>query len=276
MVSFGKKSKTETKTEVTEATLTKIVKLSYIQSLAIDGGVTDPKSLVGESTGDSVTIDSKDPNKYDKATKISNKLGSIGTALLPGGLGATLKVVSALFGKKVETSSNTTIEDSGWTLVKTWAQPQFDVIRYALGIKELTVSQFTYQTVSEIISKSWSSPKEITKVTLTVDQFIPPQFPPGVYIEYYIKPDIKDVDWIRINALSLPTQYTSEGTIIPRIITFNTERPVSSNLEQAYVNTSEPVRSIRFKAILKRPEDLTTYTPILRSYRMIFSLRNGL
>lgn len=274
---FKKKKRTETQTEKVTTTLNKIVKLTYIQSLAVNGGLVDARTISGET--DATKEEFKDVDKAkDKLSKLATPtaLAAAGSYLF--GINPIIgsKLIQGLFGKKVTKDVSVTVEDSGWSLVKTWSQPQFDVIRYAIGIKELTVSQFTYVPVSEIVSKPWAAPKEITKVVLRVDQFIPPQFPPGIFIEYYIKPDVKDSDWIRINALDAPTQYNDKGLIVPRIITFNTERPVSSRLEDAYVNTEEPVKSIRFKAILKRPEALTTFSPVLKNYRLVFSLRNGL
>lgn len=274
---FSKKKKTTVETETQKTTLKKIVKLTYIQSLAVNGGLVDAKSLAGETQGKKEEFNDVDKAK-DALTKLTSPkaLAAAGSYLF--GISPVMgsKIIAGLFGKKVTKNVSVTVEDTGWSLVKTWAQPQFDIIRYPIGIKELTVSQFTYLPVSEIVSKSWSAPKEIIKVSLRVDQFIPSQFPPGVFIEYYVKPDIKDVDWIRINALDSPTQYTSEGNIVPRIISFNTERSVSARLEDAFLNTTEPVKSIRFRAILKRPEDQTTYTPILKSYRLNMSVRNGL
>jgi len=276
---FSKKKKTSVSTEVVDTVLTKIVKLSYIQSVAINGEsakVTDFVQETGASKTDPVTLDNT--KSESTAYKIGNSKNTLvgGIILRLPVVGLAAGVVSGLLGKKTSTNVTAATEQSGWSLVKTWTQPQFDIIRYAIGIKELSISQFSYQPVSEIISKPWSSPKEINKVSLLVDQYIPSQFPPGVYIEYYVKSDTKDSNWIRINPVGLPTQYDAAGTIVPRIINFNTERPVSSNIEDAYVSISEPVKSIRFRALLKRPEGQDTYTPVLRSYRLKISLRNGL
>ena len=281
---FRKKRKTETTTSVNEQSLQKIIKLSYIQSLALSGGIIDTKSLL-ETSATSTTTDLGNSNSENLIEKqIVDRFGVGGShlvggtigSLIGGSLGSVLGTFAALFGKKVEKSGNIKIEDSGWQLVKTWNQPEFDLLRYAIGIKDLAISTFTYVNVSEVVSTPWVSPKEILKVTLTVDQFIPNNFPPGVYIEYYIKPDTKDADWIRINSLNSSTQYKEDGTIVPRIITFNTEKPISSRIEESYITTKEPVKSIRFRALLKRPESLEGYSPILKSYRLSFSLRNGL
>lgn len=280
---FKKKRKTETSSSTAEDTVNKIIKLSYIQSLALSGGVVSAKSLV-ETSNTSVTSDIGSSSARNAVGILNEKFGTTTTAgignsigsLLGGSLGSTLGAFAPLFGKKVERSGKVTIEDSGWSLVKTWNQPEFDIIRYAIGIKDLTVASFTYTTISEVVSKPWISPKEIIKVTLLIDQFIPPNFPPGTFIEYYVKPDIESSDWIRINSMNSPTQYQEDGTIVPRIITFNSEKPVSSRIEESYLTTKEPVKSVRFRAVLKRPDNLDSYSPILKSYRLKFNLRNGL
>jgi hypothetical protein len=265
---FRNSSSTDYATEVKEKTLQKIVKLSYIQSLSVSAGSIDPSSLV-TTKGSSKTVNLGTASEKDRST-VGAVVGGVYGGLVGAGAGGVLG------GKKVDTSVSATIDETGWSLVKTWLQPEFDIIRYALGIRELAVSQFTYFNVSEMVSKPWLSPKEISKVTLLVDQFIPKSFPPGIYLEYYIKPDTKDSDWIRINSLGTPSQFLPDGNIVPRIITFNADRPSLARIEDSYITTLEPVKSIRFKVIIKRPEDKPSYTPILRSYRLNFSIRNGL
>lgn len=117
---------------------------------------------------------------------------------------------------------------------------------------------------------------------LTVDQFIPSTFPPGTYIKYYIKPNIEDIDFIQINPLGLTSIFKEDGTIVPRIINFNTEKPLSSRLEDTYFYTDTPVKEIVLKAVLTRPEslegssDVDGYSPVLRSYRLLMYPKNGL
>lgn len=256
-------------------TLSKICKFSYLQTLAIDGGLTSAREIAGETPSSQTSSENQSVNKslQDKFIDKSTDLFSSIFSDMPN-LGGNL--AKSLFGKKITTDTKVDVKESGWTLTKLWNQPQFDVIRYAIGLKELTVAQFTYETTSEFVSKPWRSPKEIIKVTTVVDQFIPSLFPPGNYITYHVKPNIQEADWIQINPLGLPSVFKEDGSIVPRIINFNTERPLSSRLEDAYITTTEPVKEVIFKATLTRPEQLegTTasadgYSPILRSYRLL-------
>jgi len=271
------KSKKKTSIEVTKEKFTqsKIVKFTYLQTLAIDRGVTKVRKIAGETEGTEETTKGRDV-RQNLSSKVEEGLNNVlDTIGLPG--------ISSPFGKKVTKDVKQTVKQTGWNVVKIWNQPQFDIIRYAIGIKELTIAQFTYEQVSELVSIPWSSPKEVSKVTLSVSEFIPKVFPPGVYIEYYIRPNIKDFPWTRINPIGSPSVFNEDGTIVPRIINFNVERPISSRLEDSYITTEEPVKEVIFRAILKRPDNIegTTasadgYSPILKSYRLLMVPKNGL
>jgi len=286
-MSFGKKKRRTTVDKVNKKiTLSKIVKLSYLQTLAVDGGLSTVNELAGETEATEENLSNQEITKSKLSKFLDNGANNdIANLLflvtdLPPGLG---DLARSLFGKKTTVDVKMNIKDSGWTLTKTWNQPQFDIIRYAIGIKELTVAQFRYQEVSEFISTAWKSPKEITKVFTTVDQFIPNVFPPGNYIKYYVKPNIEGTDWIQINPLGLPSVFNNDGTIVPRIINFNTEKPLSSRLEENYIFTDSPVKEVVFRAVLSRPDTIEGstasadgYSPILRSYRISMVPKNGL
>ena len=252
-----------------------------MQTLAVNGGLSSAKDIAGETKGGTQTFDDKQI-KEGAANKYANQ-ANIGAALftdLPPGAGDAAK---SLFGKKTTTDTSITVKESGWNVVKVWNQPQFDIIRYAIGIRELSIDQFSYETVSEIVSIPWVSPKEIIKVSLVSDQYIPAIFPPGTYILYYVKPNIEDTDWMQINPLGSPSIFKEDGTIVPRIINFNIEKPLSSRLEENYISTPEQVKEVVFRAVLTRPEtieggafDPAGYSPILKSYRLLLVPRNGL
>lgn len=287
---FSKK-KTTTETRVDKITATKIVKLSYIQSILINGKTAKPEEFAGISGPAEKVISSNTTNERNTAAKqdttvrenLSRRLDDFTSKVLNTAYNSVLfgvpAIVSSLFGSKKTITATVRSRESGWSIVKTWAQPQFDIIRYALGIKDIGVSQFEYANVSEMVSKPWSSPKEIVKVRLIADQFVPPEYPAGSYIEYYIQPSIKDDKWIRINPVELPTVFPDNNPTkpVPRIISFNSERPISSREEESYISTSEPVTSLRLKIIIKRPANSApTSTPIVRSYRMLMTPKGGL
>ena len=290
---MSRKYKTTIRNFKLSGTLTKLVKLSYLQSLAIAAGVGDIGQVSGVSessersfAGQRKSTRGKKRKRKDrwyrwrerqhryKKERIETK-GMTGHDFMD-------KALDSLLAPGNHTRRMVgSIQESGWSIVRQWPQAQFDIIRYAIGIRSLILSQFTYETVSEVISQPWSSPKEIQKVTLLVDQFIPKVFPVGpAYIEFYVKPDAEDLEWTRINPVGLPTRYDeASGKIVPRIISFNTEMPIDSRLEDAYITTPAPVRAVRFRALLKRPTDIEeaeAYSPVLKSYRLLLHPRGGL
>lgn len=278
---FSKKKKTTTEKINKKITLNKIIKFSYLQTLAVNGGLVSAKEIAGETEAKENTINDEQIKKSNLPVLAEQlNLNSSIFGDLPPGIG---EIANSLFGKKTTKSTTINTKETGWSVSKIWNQPQFDIIRYAIGIKELSIDQFSYEQVSEIISIPWASPKEIIKVSLVADQYIPSIFPPGNYITYYIKANIENADWIQINPLGSPSVFKEDGSIVPRIINFNTEKPLSSRLEEVYFNTSEIVKEIVFRAVLSRPEtiegqnfDPAGYSPILKSYRLLMSPRNGL
>lgn len=315
---FKGKTTTTVDKETVVQRLQRVVKLSYLQTLAISQGMTTAGDMVTETQSGTQDLKNVKPasEKFtDKPgnlftpegmlrgtgaqfgngvlSNFGNKVGNATQSLgsIPGGnLGSGLvnKLLSGpinrLFGKSKTVTLDLHATETGWKIKRQWLAPEFDILRYAVGIRELQVSQFRYKEASEFVSRAWGSPKEIQKITLYVDQFVPGQFPPGDWIEYYVKPDMEGSDWMRINPLDQPTTYDDNGHIVPRIITFNTERPINSRIEESFVKTKEPVTTVRFRAVFKRPASLDTegsldaagYSPVLKSYRLLLVPRGGL
>ena len=282
---FGRKKRTKVDVSVEKVTATKIVKMTYIESLLVDGGTAKVNEFAQETeaTTNDFSQSKQGGNEITRFTKnFNDSFGSSGASrLVKLGVEVMLKgvtrVTDYLFGKKKTTTTAINVKDSGWSVVKSWRQPQFNIIRYALAIRELQVGNFVYAPVSEMISKPWRSPKEIVKLRITANQFIPTDFPPGTYIEYYIKPNSQEIDWIRINPIEISSAYSDNGSVVPRIITFNSEKPIGERVEERYFTTKEPVTSVRLKIIIRRPPDMPdTVTPIVKNYRILMTPRGGL
>lgn len=189
-----------------------------------------------------------------------------------GTVGSTSKNKSAFFGlSKKKTSSNTKLDSSGLKIKDQWLQPYFDRIRYTIGIRELVVAQYTFSERSELISVPYLSAKEVIKVYVMVDEYIPPSFDQHTnWIKYFIKPEGFD-DWLEVAPMNLSTRFNDTGEIIPKIINFNIPKPAIVATENKFNYTSDPVTKLRFRAILSRPTggDFASITPLLKSYRMI-------
>lgn len=239
---MGSKKKKTTVTKTTTVN-TKVIKLTYLQTLAVSQNLLKPEEL---------ETDSK-VNIPISASSSSSFLGK----------------------NKKKTSA--TADTTGLKLKDSWFQPYFDKIRYTIGIRELTAAKYTFAETSEFVSVPFLSPKEVIKVHAIVDEYIPPQFDTNlVWIKYYIKPEGTD-EWIQINPLNAPTRFDAAGDIIPKIINFNLPKPSIVASENKFNYTSEPVKKIRFRAVLSRPLDSNSasITPLLKSYRMIMSPRES-
>ena len=242
-----KKSKTNVSEDVTVET--KIVKLSYLQTIA-----------VAQSIGDISDIE----------TKASS--GPVGLDVNTSKKGGFLNLSNTLFGKR-KINISVEQESTGEKIIDNWMHPYFDKIRYAIGIKEITASAYTFAEASEFVSTPFGSPKDIIKVYCITDEYIPPDFDQSIsWVSYYIKPE-GEADWIRLNSFAAPTKFDDNGSIIPKIINFNIPKAPNAPLEDKFQFTDSPVRQIRFKAVLNRPSDSTNQstTPLLKSYRLVLT-----
>ena len=257
---MGKKKK-KTTTTVTTTVQTEIVKLTYLQTLAISQNLAQ----TSEFETDSVFNESVSSKKDDD---FGFKEG-----LHAGPIGATLGAINDVFGFGTKVSTSDTSESTGAQIKDQWLQPEFDVLRYAIGIRELTASSYVFAPKSELVSIPYVSPKEIIKAHILVDQYIPPAFDQNVqWIEYFLKIEGEE-NWVKVNPLNSPTKFDANGDIIPKLINYNVPKPSTAQVESKYQTTADPVKGIRFKAVFTRPEgsEFQAMTPLLKSYRIIMS-----
>ena len=271
-------SKKKKKTTTTDTVHTEIVKLTYLQTLAISQSMTNTKAFETDST-----FDQSKASKDKAAAEGLLTAGGTGAGagfLLGGPVGAVAGLAIGLavgtlealgLGKKVKVT--TTNKSTGALIKDQWLQPEFDVIRYSIGIRELTASSYVFAPKSELVSVAYVSPKEIIRAHILVDQYIPPAFDQNAqWIEYFLKVEGED-SWIKVNPLNSPTKFDASGDIIPKLISYNVPKPATAQVESKYQTTTDPVKGIRFKAVFTRPEgsEFQAMTPLLKSYRIIMS-----
>lgn len=248
---MGKKKKT--KTYKTTTVNTTVVKLSYIQTLAVSQGVLNTQDFETQQKTNVTTS-----NKKTNGSSIIAPIASIG------------------IGKGKKTKTTETFDTSGLKIKDQYLHPYFDVIRYSIGIKEINVAKYKFAEQSEFVSIPFISPKEIIKIYVTVDEYIPAQFDQTQqWIKYFIKPEGFD-SWIEISPLNTPTRFNTSGEIIPKIINFNIPKPTSIASESKYNYTKDPIKQVRFRAVLSRPTggDNDSTTPLLKSYRIVMTPRD--
>lgn len=245
---MGKKKKGKTTEYKTTTVTTKVVKLSYVQTLAWNAQLQDTSALETQA-GDANLGSSSDGKGPDISW-----LGS--------------------WGKKKKSSTSTKGKTSGEKVIDQWLHPYFDRIRYSIGVKELTAARFTFKESSEFISTPFMSPKEIMKINIVTDEFIPPSFNQyEPWFQYYIKVEGEGEDWVRINATNAPTRFDDNGLIIPKILNYNIPQPATAVLEDSFLETEQPVKRVRFRAVISRPSgpDNDSMTPLLKSYRILMT-----
>jgi hypothetical protein len=239
-------------TQITTVTeFTRLVRLSYLQTVAALDDSALVSRLAGESQGSSKNFTASDPGS-------------------PGFLG---------IGAEGPSTVSSTFSDSGWAISRTWLETWWDKIRWAIGVREIGIYSFEYEESSEIVSIPFRSPKPISKVSLRVDELVPSSYPTNIrWIQYFVSPDNGNT-WHRINPLDTPSSFNeSSGIPIPRIINFNPDFSTEDDDQNKYIKTNTPVIDIRFKAVLIRPsgEDFLNTSPILKGYRLLIYPKEGL
>lgn len=231
--------------------LSRVIKLTYLQTQQVKGGGRDLGQIVGEGGG----VGSFNNN--------TSKAGS------PGFLG---------IGAEGSSSASSSSSDTGWVISRSWDETYFDKVAWRIGVRDIGVYNYRFDSVSELVSVRYSAPKEISKVSLRVVERVPASFPVGQrYIEYYVTYD-EGKTWLRINPLDHPTLVV-DGQVVPRIITFNPEIGGDSGELQKFVQTTEPVTGVRLRIVLRSAEDLEQadrHTPTVERYRLLIYPKNGL
>lgn len=193
---------------------------------------------------------------------------------LPFGLWGGTKEVTSVIGAE--------------RITKQWTETKEDKVRFAIGIRDIGIYSYSFAETSEVVSQPYSSPKPVSKISLSVDEFIPKKFyttsgnegTENNWIKYYISVD-NATSWTRIS----PTNHTetlSEGGIYPLPEVINVNSDVSEDARDnplSYIDTPAPVFQVRFKAVLTRPENIVdseSYSPLLSSYAIKIYPHGGL
>lgn len=247
----GGTSKTDTKIKI----YSRVVKLTYLQTQQVRGGGRDLGELVGEGGG----------------------VGHVATATSSPGSPGFLGI--PFLGGSPAKSQSSDSNDTGWVISRSWDETHYDMVRYAIGVKELGVFSYRFAPVSEFVSKPFRFPKEIQKVQLVAVEQIPAIYPVGPrYIVYQVSPD-NGRTWHRINPLDHPDLIGDDGLVVPRTLTFNADVAGEGSTVQKFVQTDQPVTSLRFRAIFLAAADIEQsdrHTPILKRYRLKCYPKGGL
>jgi len=231
--------------------LSREVKFSYLQTLQIQEDTSALPELAGTTEGIS----------FAATRTYGGRSGFLGI----GGKGAS--------------STSTSVDDSGWVISRQWSETYYDKIRYAIGIRDVGAFSYRYAPASEIVSLPFRSPKEILKIELRVDEFVPSVLSSTRrWIEYYVS-ITNGKTWLRVNPLDQPTLFESDGSIVPRTITLNLDDGGPQGDDVQTIRTEAPVFGVRFRAVMytdSTVEDGDRFSPVLKGYRLLMLPRGGL
>lgn len=232
---------------------TRLVRLSYLQTIAALDDQSQLSQLAGETQGNQSSAASSNPGS-------------------PGFLGTGI-------GGEDARSQSSSFTDSGWSISRTWLETWWDKVRWGIGIKEIGIFSYEYTESAEIVSVPYSSPKGISSISLRVDEQIPESFPSNIaWTQYFISIDNGN-QWMRLNPLDKPTRFLSgSGRPIPRTIRFSSIPDSENTTDNLYIQVDRLPTQVRFRAVLIRPggDDNITKTPILKSYRLLIYPEEGL
>ena len=166
------------------------------------------------------------------------------------------------------------------SISRQWTDTRNDRARFAIGIRDINIYAYEFAEVSEIISKPYISPKPIYKLALQVDEQIPKNFymnsdflgTENDWIKYYVSVD-NGASWYRISPTHHKETLSEDGVNnVPEVLNINSDISVAERDNRlAYVDTDEPVYSVRFKAFLSRPtsiDNAESFTPVLSKYAL--------
>lgn len=148
--------------------------------------------------------------------------------------------------------------------------------RYAIGIKNLSISNYDFKDYGEYVSVPFATDDPITSVTLEAEESIPIEWNKNLtedqqdkldsWIRYYIK--IGDEDkWYPI----LPKHRAFKGYCTYKINNGDIDRFINSTANKngvATINIFNTITKIQLKIVLQKPEYDTYRTPILYQYKL--------
>lgn len=138
--------------------------------------------------------------------------------------------------------------------------------RYHIGIRDISLANYSYEPESEYVSTEFKTENPITEVSLLSDEFIPEQFDANVdWITYDFSID-DGKQWSPI----IPTgTFKNEGYTYYLI---NSGVPAELRRNDiGYIEVADDIYSVKLRITLKRPTDITDseyYSPIVYEYKL--------
>lgn len=152
--------------------------------------------------------------------------------------------------------------------------------RYAIGIRDINIMQYEYESVSHFISKPYSIPREAQRVMLYANEVLPNNYldileKNNDWIQYEVT--FNDIDWHRLS----PAHHEPLGdNFSPKILELNTKAidlTEAFQIHKGFIEVENPTE-VRFRITLRRPEEegFENTTPIVEEVALKIEMREEL
>ncbi len=146
-----------------------------------------------------------------------------------------------------------------------------DAWRYQIGLRETLGANYRFNQESDYVSTSFTYTNPITSIQLLVKDEVPKEFPTGNWINYFISVD-EGNNW---HAIAPSNRSSSDVTTY----ILNANMPEDGRMDYSgYIDTKDPVTSVRLKISLSRPTDIIDadyYSPIVYNYELKCTVESG-
>jgi hypothetical protein len=139
----------------------------------------------------------------------------------------------------------------------------FNGQRWVIGIRGILVNRINHVFESTIVSKPLRVGGTVDRVTLDADVTIPPEYDDSQrWVSFYVSPD-NGANWYPISRVQ------DDANDTPEMVAFNDPLPAAlQETGVGYYTTASAVETLRLKAVLKRPSNLPSTTPVLHGYTL--------
>lgn len=173
--------------------------------------------------------------------------------------------IKGILGENIFSLGGKSVEKSGWKVLEIQPTTKLNVIRYAIGIRDLGILSVKYSPTSQYISKPFRVPSPIRQISLKADLTVPEDFGPGNWAAFYISTDDGHT-WTQIAPMDLPAQYI-DGKRIPTSVLVNSRTNEDARDNRfGYIEQDKAPESVLVRIDLSRPDSMDGQSPIIKRY----------
>lgn len=240
--------------------LTRLIKLTYLQSLQINNGDRPAEDFlqIGINSSGLEAVLPEIKKKPGLQTLIQN-------------------VIKTKFPYSPDPKRRR-VTDTGWSIGRIFKEIFWDVVTYRIGVREVGLNSYEFAESSSVVTVPAISPKPISKVVLKTEETIPSAYrATKAWIKYHVSFD-NGQTWHAINPMDKPSRFDAQGKVIPRVLTVGSSSAFV-NAETANIPSENDVYQVRLKISMEGDNEVDNperLSPILHSYQLLIYPRGGL